>query len=82
MTDISGGKILKAIQRHRILSLDVSMNSSLGEQFYLELADALNDPKFNLQTLVLEGNKMKDNNCKVICKQLVACPSIIAINFN
>ena len=55
-------KLIQNVSKIRIKSLDLSMNPLITKEFYIALAEYLDDSKTVMKKLVFEGNKMGDSN--------------------
>jgi len=78
----SGILILHSMIKKNIKCLDLSLNPLMSKKFYLELADTFDNQEFNLEELHLEGNKMKDDFCEIICKKISMKPSMKVLNLS
>jgi len=82
LTSVSGIKIASALKKTQIKSVDFSENPALDLSFYSEIADLLMSPKLKIQEVIMEGNKMKDSNCKLLCTNLINSTSITVLNLS
>lgn len=53
--------------KQNIKFLDLSENPMFSSKFYYHFAKILDDREFKLEKLFLEGNKMQDDHCRVLC---------------
>lgn len=68
--------------KKNIKFLDLSENPLMSKKFYDRLAEILELHDFKIEKLFLEGNKMKDNYCQILCNQLQEKTSLQILNLN
>ena len=68
--------------KKNIKFLDLSENPMFSAKFYNKLADLIQNPEFQIEKLFLEGNKMQDDQCRIICDHLQEKQSLQVLNLN
>jgi len=73
---------INLMNKQLVKHLDLSYNSTIGPEFYRQLADILDDPRTSLEYLSLEANNMGDKPLGYLCEKICQNSNLTVLNLS
>ena len=73
---------INLMNKQLVKHLDLSYNSTIGPEFYRQLADILDDLRTSLEYLSLEANNMGDKPLGYLCEKICQNSNLTVLNLS